>query len=69
MPCVSIVLLTKPDISNASGASSKPMTATTAPIAAGGKMTSIQFVPTLPTTKDKMINDIPKAIKPPCASP
>ena len=69
MPWDCIVSLIKPDISKASGASSRPITATTAPIAAGGKIISIQAVPNLPTTKDKIIKDKPNAINPPWASP
>ena len=52
----------------ATGANSKPITATIAPIAAGGNNTSIQPMPTKRTIKDNTTKATPKAIKPPCAA-
>src|SRR5699024_8631618 len=59
----------QPAISAAVGTSSSPMTATIAPIAAGGKITSIQDVPAnlmiIPTT----VNTIPTIRNPPSTYP
>ena len=50
------------------GASSSPIIATTAPIAAGGNNVSIHEVPILFTKKAKIMKAKPKQINPPCAS-
>ena len=52
----------------ATGASSRPMTATIAPMAAGGKTTSSQRVPATRTTCETRTKKSPKAMKPPCAA-
>ena len=58
-----------PAIPIATGATSKPITATIAPIAAGGNNTSIHLIPINLTNKANSIKDTPKAMKPPCAAP
>ena len=52
----------------ATGASSRPMTATIAPIAAGGKTTSSQRVPATRTTCETRMKKRPNAMKPPWAA-
>ena len=65
MPCGSPM---KPDMVMASGASSSPMIATIAPMAAGGKRTSIQPTPIFFTRSAMIMKQRPKAMKPPWAS-
>src|SRR5699024_10302134 len=55
----------RPAISAATGTNSRPITATMAPIAAGGNNISIQAVPTSFTIKATRDNTIPTAKKPP----
>ena len=65
MPCGSPM---KPDIVMASGANSRPMMATIAPMAAGGNRTSIQWTPIFFTKRARIMKHSPKAMNPPCAS-
>lgn len=58
----------KPAIFAATPANSRPMTATIAPIAAGGKMTSSQPVPAFLTSNATRQNSTPHMIKPPNAT-
>src|SRR5699024_2308039 len=57
----------QPAISAAVGTSSNPITAIIAPMAAGGKMTSIQLVPTRRINSPISVNTIPTARNPPKA--
>ncbi|CNT66446.1 Uncharacterised protein [Salmonella enterica subsp. enterica serovar Bovismorbificans] len=57
-----------PAIPAATPASSRPMTATIAPIAAGGNITSSQPVPAFLTMKETRQNNTPHIIKPPSAT-
>ena len=57
----------RPAMPAAVGASSRPITAMIAPMAAGGKITSIHLVPTIWMIKEKSINNKPKTMKPLCA--
>ena len=52
----------------ATGASSRPMMATMAPMAAGGKMMSIHRVPAKRTTWETRMKTRPKTMKPPWAA-
>ena len=52
----------------ATGASSRPMIATMAPMAAGGKMMSIHLVPANRTTWEMRMKMSPKTMKPPWAA-
>jgi len=61
-------LAVRPAISAATGANSRPITATIAPIAAGGKTVSIHLVPITPIKRDTRENTTPAAIKPPNAA-
>src|SRR5699024_266364 len=56
-----------PAISAAVGTSSSPTTATIAPIAAGGKMTSIHLVPAILTINPTKVKTIPTIKNPPSA--
>ena len=53
----------------AAGARLKPISATIAPVTTGGKITSIQCVPTRCTTAPMTISITPTATKPPSALP
>ena len=57
-----------PAMPAATPASSRPMTATIAPIAAGGNMTSSQPVPAFLTMKETRQNRTPHIMKPPSAT-
>ena len=57
-----------PAMPAAVGISSRPMTATIAPIEAGGKITSIQLVPMVCTMKLTIQKTIPTMMKPPSAA-
>ncbi|MPN59353.1 hypothetical protein SDC9_207074 [bioreactor metagenome] len=63
------VFAVKPAISAATGASSRPITATMAPIAAGGKTTSIHLVPITLRLSATIVKIAPTAMKPPKAAP
>ena len=52
----------------ATGASSRPMTATIAPIAAGGKTTSSHRVPATRTTCETAMKNTPNTMNPPWAA-
>ena len=58
----------KPAMDMATGASSRPITATIAPIAAGGKRMSIHLIPTYLTIRLKMTKERPKTMKAPLAA-
>ena len=58
----------RPAMPAAVGMSSSPMTATMAPIAAGGKITSIQLVPMARTMSPTMQKTTPTTMKPPSAA-
>lgn len=62
------VFSVRPAIFAAVGISSRPITATIAPMAAGGKITLIHSVPTLCTMRPMIQNIRPTAIKPPRAA-
>ena len=66
--CISILSPTRPAMEAAVGASSRPMMAMMAPIAAGGKMKSIHLVPSILTMKENRMNSRPKTMKPDWAS-
>ena len=57
-----------PAMPAAVGMSSRPMTATMAPMDAGGKMTSIQFVPMARMMRPTAQNTQPTTMKPPSAA-
>ena len=57
----------RPAMPAAVGASSRPMTAMMAPMAAGGKIISIHFVPTIWMINENSMNNNPKTMKPLCA--
>src|SRR5699024_5890148 len=59
----------QPDIPAATGTSSSPITATIAPIAAGGKIISNQVVPATFTIHATKVKTIPTAKNPPKAYP
>ena len=65
---ISILSPTRPAMDAAVGASSRPMMAIMAPIAAGGKMKSIHLVPSIFTIKENRMNSKPKTINPDWAS-
>ena len=58
----------RPAMPAAVGSNSRPMTATMAPMAAGGKTTSIQSVPAKRTTCETTMKKRPKAMNPLCAA-
>ena len=62
------VLAVRPAMFVATGASSRPMIATMAPMAAEGNMTSIQRVPAKRTTCETRMKTRPKTMKPPWAA-
>ena len=68
MATVSGSLAVRPAIPAAVGINSRPITATIAPIAAGGKMKSIQLVPTARIMIPTRTKTAPTAIKPPNAA-
>ena len=57
-----------PAMPAAVGMSSRPMTATMAPMEAGGKMTSIQPVPTARISRPTRQKTMPTTMKPPSAA-
>ena len=65
---ISILSPTSPAMEAAVGASSRPMMETMAPIAAGGKMKSIHFVPIILTINENRTNNRPNTMKPDWAS-
>ena len=64
----SAISAVKPAIEAATGANSNPITAAIAPIAAGGKRTLIQLVPTNLINSANKQKVKPKAINPDCAA-
>ena len=68
MPSCAIVVPVRPAMSVATGASSRPITATMAPMAAGGKTTSSHRVPATRTTPATRMKNRPKPMKAPWAA-
>ena len=68
MTVASVFSPVSPAIFAAVGMSSSPMTATIAPIEAGGKITSIQLVPIVWTMKLTIQKTMPTTMKPPSAA-
>ncbi len=68
MTVASVFSPVSPAIFAAVGISSRPMTATIAPIEAGGKITSIQLVPIMCTMKLTTQKTMPTMMKPPSAA-
>ena len=65
---LSVLSPVRPAMPAAVGMSSRPMTATMAPIEAGGKMTSIQPVPAARTSRPTRQKTMPTQMKPPSAA-